>query len=55
MGTSRVMTLNGACPIKRRRGRAAMAELRQSIYDVIKADRPMTVRQVFCTYRRGPL
>ena len=37
-----------ACPIKRgRRTKAAIGDLKQIVYDIIEADRPMTVRQVF--------
>jgi len=37
-----------ACPIKRtRRSKAAVTDLKQVIYDVVAADHPMTVRQVF--------
>jgi hypothetical protein len=33
--------------IRKRRNKAEMAELRQHIYDIVKANQPMTVRQVF--------
>jgi hypothetical protein len=37
-----------ACPTKRaRRSKAAVSDLKQVIYDIVAADHPMTVRQVF--------
>lgn len=37
-----------ACPTKRsRRSKAAVTDLKQVIYDIVAADNPMTVRQVF--------
>jgi hypothetical protein len=39
---------NRACPIKRaRRTKAEMADIRDAIVDILKADHPMSVRQVF--------
>jgi hypothetical protein len=38
---------HGASPIKTRRTQAEMAALRQGLYDIVAAQRPMTVRQVF--------
>jgi hypothetical protein len=35
---------NGASPIKTRRTQAEMAALRQGLYDIVAAQRPMTVR-----------
>lgn len=34
-------------PTKRRRSKADIAQLKAALYDIIEADRPMTVRQVF--------
>jgi hypothetical protein len=39
--------INGACSTNRRRGREDMAVIRSAIEDVLKTDRPQTVRQVF--------
>jgi hypothetical protein len=48
------MSVNEACPTKRRRAKARLrrtkadiGDIKQAIIKVIKADRPMTVRQVF--------
>jgi hypothetical protein len=48
-GAGRIMTATyKACPIKRdRRTRAEIAAIKSALYDVLKSDHPMTVRQVF--------
>lgn len=40
-------TTYSACPIRSRRTKADIAAIRDAIHDVIEADPPMTVRQVF--------
>src|SRR2546429_653976 len=39
--------VSGSRPIKRRRTRQELVRLRQALHDLLEADHPMTVRQVF--------
>jgi hypothetical protein len=41
------MKTNQSKSIKQRRTKSAMSELRSIIYDAVREDKPMTVRQVF--------
>lgn len=41
------MPTNGSRPIKHRRTKSAISELRETIFNVVQRDEPMTVRQVF--------
>ncbi|QGY04793.1 hypothetical protein MMSR116_24965 [Methylobacterium mesophilicum SR1.6/6] len=48
MSTSAINPTYQACPTKRaRRSKAAVTDLKQVIYDIVAADHPMTVRQIY--------